>query len=119
MKETDKYLNPIDMLKYLDETCVKNPDGSLSLGTYEVQMIKNSIEKYIPTYAGWSYIDVVEVGYGLGYDITRAIADSLIQDICRHDCEVTWEHIEMAIQDDLYKYGMSKYYTGIEGLDDE
>lgn len=102
-------MEAIEVLKYLVNSCVRNEDGSLTVDTEELSMIEKSISEYIPTYAGWSYPDVVDVGLNLGYNIPREVADNLIQDICRHDCEITWESIEDAIELDLYKYNLEQY----------
>lgn len=51
-------MTPIEVLRHLSEVCVKNEDGSLSLGTYEVGLIEQAILDYdtdrvYEVYIGW------------------------------------------------------------------
>jgi hypothetical protein len=87
-------MTPIEVLKHLSEVCVKNNDGSLSLGTYEVSLIENAIKNYIPVYGGYSADDVVSLGKDLGYNFPDDVATEIIKKIARYSCEITWDVIE-------------------------
>lgn len=93
-------MKPIEVLNHLSKVCVKNQDGSLTLGTYEVGLIEEAIAEDYPIYGGWTAQDVVDVGSSLGYEIPLEEAGWVMESIASKTCEITWDLIEYYITSD-------------------
>lgn len=102
-------MEPIEVLKHLANVCVRKEDGSLSLGTYEVEMIEKAIEAYDPVYCGWRAQDIIDAGFNLGYELPPIVAEALLAEISNKTCEINWDVIYFTIkqnENDLFKYKM-------------
>jgi len=103
-------MEPIEILKHLANVCKRNEDGSLTLGTEEVRMIEEAVSEHVPSYAGWSHLDVQDVASNLGYDLPRDLASKIIIDITDKTFEITWETIEdRLLNAEYWGYDLSKF----------
>lgn len=96
---TNPQIYPKDLFN-LVKTAVDEEFSPASIADLEA-----AVNSYVPTYGGWCAYDVIDVAFNEGYELPFDLADEIIEKVVSRDCEVTWDRIQMELDDyDLEEY---------------